>query len=60
MLRASRRTVYYRIAKGKFPNADVELGTQLRAWRYETVARRVDSRTITVHVGTVSGSSVRS
>ena len=46
MLRVSRRTVYYWIANGKFPKADVELDTQLRAWRYETVAGWIDSRTM--------------
>ena len=45
MLRGSWRTVYYWIANGKFPKADVELGTQLSAWRYETVAGWIDSRT---------------
>ena len=46
MLRMSRRTVYYWIANGKFRKADGELGTELRAWRYETVAGWIDSRTM--------------
>ena len=46
MLRVSKRTIYYWIAKGRFPASDVELGTQLRAWRTETVAAWLDSKTV--------------
>ena len=35
MLRVSKRTIYYWIANGRFPRSDVELGSQLRAWRTE-------------------------
>ena len=45
MLRVSKRTIYYWIANGRFPRSDVELGTQLRAWRTETVAAWLESRT---------------
>ena len=44
LLRVSKRTIYYWIAKGRFPRSDVELGSQLRAWRAETAAW-LDSRT---------------
>ena len=46
MLRVSRRTIYYWIARGGFPRADVELGSQLRAWRTETVAAWLESGTV--------------
>ncbi|MYF29487.1 MAG: AlpA family phage regulatory protein [Gammaproteobacteria bacterium] len=46
MLRVSKRTIYYWIAKGRFPRSDVELGSQLRAWRTETVAAWLESRTV--------------
>ena len=45
MLRVSKRTIYYWIAQGRFPRSDVELGAQLRAWRTETVAAWLESRT---------------
>ena len=45
MLRVSKRTIYYWIEKGWFPRSDVELGSQLRAWRTETVTAWLDSRT---------------
>ena len=45
MLRVSKRTIYYWIAKGRFPRSDMELGSQLRAWRTETVAAWLESRT---------------
>ena len=31
MLRVFKRTIYYWIAKGRFPSSDVEFGSQLRA-----------------------------
>ena len=46
MLRVSKRTLYYWIAKGRFPRSDVELGSQLRAWRTGTVAAWLESRTL--------------
>lgn len=46
MLRVSKRTIYYWIAKGRFPRSDVDLGSQLRAWRAETVAAWLESRTV--------------
>ena len=46
MLRVSRRTIYYWIARGRFPRSDVELGSQLRAWRTETVSAWLESRTV--------------
>ena len=33
MLRVSKRTLYYWIAKGRFPRSDVELGSPRRCWR---------------------------
>ena len=45
-LRVSKRTIYYWIANGRFPRSDVELGSQLRAWRTETVAAWLESRTV--------------
>ena len=45
MLRVSKRTIYYWITRGEFPRSDVELGSQLRAWRTETVAAWLESRT---------------
>jgi len=46
LLRVSQRRFYYWIAKGIFPRSDVELGSQLRAWRTETVAAWLESRTV--------------
>ena len=46
MLRVSKRTIYYWIANGRFPRSDVELGSQLRAWRTETMAAWLESRTV--------------
>ena len=46
MLRVSKRTIYSWIANGRFPRSDVELGSQLRAWRTETVAAWLESRTV--------------
>lgn len=46
MLRVSKRTIYYWIANGRFPPSDVKLGSQLVAWRTETVAAWLESRTV--------------
>ena len=46
MLRVSKRTIYYWIADGRFPPSDVKLGSQIVAWRTETVAAWLESKTV--------------
>ena len=40
------RTLFRLIASGKFPRADLRMGSKLRLWKRETVVAWIKSRTV--------------